>query len=222
MRVSVEVFADEAWAERTAERFIERSPQNACLATGATMSPFLNRIAISDLSNTTVFLLDEFGGLAPDDPARCKAMIRRDLVDKSKRPPTIQVPSTDPPDPAGYQSLIDQHGLDLAVVGLGANGHIGMNEPGSNADSSTRVVQLEPSTSDNANTYGARTRPTWGVTVGMAPLLKADEIWLMVTGRHKRSILERVLKAPIGPDIPATFLRNHSGFTVFADAKAAG
>ena len=121
----------------------------------------------------------------------------------------------------GVSSTIEQGGIDLAVVGLGRNGHVGMNEPGSSRDSVTRVVDLAETTSTGAMAYGASARPTWGITVGISELLEARELWLVVTGSHKAEILETVLRAPIGSDLPASFLRLHPKARIIADMAAA-
>ena len=112
--------------------------------------------------------------------------------------------------------------LDLALVGLGMNGHVGFNEPGSRPGDPTRVVRLARSSREAATArYGAVQPPTGGITVGLARLLEADEAWLLVTGAHKASILRRALRLPEGPDCPASYLRRHARLTVFADEAAA-
>ena len=111
-------------------------------------------------------------------------------------------------------------GVDLAVVGLGTNGHVGTNEPGSAADSRSRMVELAPSTRDGSLAYGAETPPTHALTMGIGTLLDADEIWLLVTGSHKASILEAVRNGPITPAVPASLLRHHPRLVVLADDDA--
>ena len=95
-----------------------------------------------------------------------------------------------------------------------------MNEPGSERGSTTRVVELHPTTTRNAGRYGARSKPTWGITVGIAELMSAGQVWMLVTGSHKRDILSRALTDPIGPDLPATFLREHPRCRVITDRSA--
>jgi glucosamine-6-phosphate deaminase len=201
-----------------------RSSRRFCLATGGTVAPVYSHI--DDLHGATIFLLDEFGGLPRDDPGRCAAMIQRDLLAHASGAGRVAAPDVDADDPVAaatrYKRLIDDGGIDLAVVGLGLNGHIGMNEPGSTADLPTRVVDLAPSTSAHAAVYGATTTPTWGITVGIAELMAARELWVLVTGAHKREILKRVLSASIGPGLPSTYLREHENCAVFADLVALG
>lgn len=227
MTVAVQVIADSDWAEYVAEEFDQRVGHGSriCLPTGDTVRPFFAEVATrTDLDGVQIFMLDEFGGLPEDDPGRCEAMIKRDLLQHVRGSPRTRLPDVDAADPVHeayrYADLLDDGGIDLAIVGLGRNGHVGMNEPGATADLTTRVVELEPSTSEHAAHYGATDTPTWGITVGIAELLTARELWLLVTGEHKSDVLNRALNDPIGPEIPATQLRDHHNFTVFADESA--
>ena len=173
----------------------------------------------------SVYLLDEFG-LPPHSPSRCDEMIQRDLLDRLPGPPgafdALDVEATDlDAECARYEASIRDGGLDLAVLGLGGNGHLGLNEPGSDRATVTRVVELTAETSEHSTDYGSDQAARWGVTMGIDTLLSARAIWLLVTGSHKAAILERTLSAPIGPDVPATFLRLHNMVTVYADGEAA-
>ena len=197
-----------------------------CLPTGSTPRPVYRRAAKAiDFSSAEVFLLDEFG-LLPGDAARCDEMIRRDFLDLLQVPPA----AFDTLDPqAGdlavecrrFDKSVASGGLDLTMLGLGHNGHLGLNEPGSTPDSATRIVHLEQSTVVAADRYGPSSPPVWGLTLGMKAILESAEIWLLVTGPEKQEILNRVLEGPIGPDVPASFLRTHPRAVVLADESAA-
>ena len=180
---------------------------------------------VDDLAGATVFLLDEFGGLPGDDPGRCDAMIRRHLTDHLTTTSEVLGPDVDGPDPTSaaerYRASI-AGGIDLAVVGIGPNGHIGMNEPGTAITAPTRVVDLHPETSKGASAYGATRPPSWGITVGMAEMMAANELWLLVSGAHKKDILCRAGEEPIGPSLPATYLRLHRNARVITDRSASG
>jgi glucosamine-6-phosphate deaminase len=224
---NLEVFPDETWVARAAVLFEKRVRPGLrlCLPTGDTVRPFYREVARrTTLEDVQIFLLDEFGGLPVDDPGRCEVMFERDLVARLSAAPTVRLPDVDAADLAlecrRYSDLLRDGGIDLAIVGLGRNGHIGMNEPGSTPDLATRVVDLASSTGRHALDYGATASPTWGITVGLAELLETRELWLMVTGRSKSEILARSLEGPIGPAIPASLLREHPNFTVLADESA--
>ena len=204
----------------------EKPEARVIVPTGATVEPLYEVVAtLIDWSKLMLLLLDEFGGLPVDDPGRCSSMIDRHLLQRIAARPRIDAPNVDAADLSKecdrYRASVSV-GIDLVILGLGANGHVGMNEPGSTHDSKTRVVHLDRSTSAHAAEYGVTTLPTWGITVGLEEILAADEVWLMVTGSHKRSILAKTLNDPIGPEVPATQLRHHPRLKVVADYSAAG
>lgn len=177
------------------------------------------------MTSATIFLLDEFG-LPPGGAGRCDEMIRRDLLDLLANPPaavnTVDVQAADLDEECRrYEAAARDGGLDLAILGLGGNGHLGLNEPGSELTSTTRVVQLTPETSEHSESYSSEAPATWGVTMGIDTLLSSDEVWLLVTGPHKAEILSRMMNDDIGPDVPATFLRAHANVRVWADEPAA-
>ncbi len=224
----LEVFPAGSWAgavaSRWRDRLAARPSLRTCLPTGDTPRPVYRLIAgTADLTRSELLLVDEFG-LPPDHPARCDAMIRRHLLDLLPAPPAA-VHALDP-QAADLDAECRRHdaraaGLDLTMLGLGANGHVALNEPGSPRDSRTRVVELAPQTVEHAGDYGAGAAPAWGITMGVGTLLESAEIWLLVTGAHKAAILQRVLEGPVGPKAPATFLRGHPGAVVLADEPAA-
>jgi glucosamine-6-phosphate deaminase len=194
------------------------------LATGTTVEPVYSRLAPVLVADATIFLLDEYG-LPEGDPGRSAAMLRRGLLDRiGLSNGRFRCPDVDAADLDGacgsYEAAISDGGLDLVVLGLGVNGHVALNEPGSGPETVTRVVTLTAESRLAAQQYGAVEPPSWGITVGMRTLLQAREIWLLVTGRHKRAILDRVLHGPVTPDVPASLLRIHGGVTCWADADA--
>ena len=104
------------------------------------------------------------------------------------------------------------------------NGHLGFNEPPSTADAPTRVVALTPeSVRSNAAYWGSEADvPTHAITAGMRPLLAARRVLLLVTGRHKRHILDAAVHGPVRDDVPASHLQRHPDTVVIADAAALG
>ena len=230
----LEVLAPGAWAaavaSRLAERLRQRPDLRVCLPTGDTPTPVYAELVAGErrgdvsLARATVILLDEWAGLPPGDPARCDARLRAELIDRLAEPPAFVPIDVDGPDDEAAALAHDAaaRGLDLAVLGLGMNGHVGFNEPGSRPDDPTRLVRLAVSSREAATArYGAGSTPTAGITVGLARLLEAGECWLLVTGERKAGVLRRALEQPEGPDCPASYLRRHARLTVFADEAAA-
>lgn len=173
-----------------------------------------------------VFLLDEFGGLDRDDAGRCENMVRRDLVSHIDLPePQFHTINTDAADLNAvcrdYETKTGA-GFDLMILGIGTNGHLGMNEPGSAPDSTVRRVELADSTIKAAARYvsGAQL-PVWGVTVGLKQILGSTEVWVLANGRSKAEIIRRTMTGEADVNVPASLLRHHPNCWFFLDDAAA-
>ncbi len=224
------VFPDQEWADLVAQRWTsyvhDHPTARVCLPTGETPRPVYTRCApVIDLSTTTVFLLDEFD-LPKGSPARCDSMLERDLLGALTAPPRnfhqLDVKATDPEaECVRFDALIRNGGLNLTLLGLGRNGHLGLNEPGTTLDSPTRVVDLAPATTTAVRRYDPDATAVRGMTLGLSGILASDEIWLLVTGSQKAVTLEHMMNGPVGSGLPASYLRNHPNTIVFADRSAA-
>ncbi|MGE5674522.1 MAG: glucosamine-6-phosphate deaminase [Mycobacterium leprae] len=173
-----------------------------------------------DLSRATLFNLDEYLGLPPTDPQSYARFMQVHLLDRVKVA-EHHIPNGLAGQPEAeaqrYERLIQEAGgIDLAVLGLGGNGHIGFNEPGSPFDSRTRVVTLSTGTREaNSRFFGAVERvPERAITVGIATLMEAREILLLVTGRGKEAALQAATLEQVTPAVPASILRQHPRVTV--------
>ncbi|MGH9477793.1 MAG: 6-phosphogluconolactonase [Terriglobales bacterium] len=121
------------------------------------------------------------------------------------------------------QQLQHWGGCDLLFLGLGRNGHIAFNEPGTAFLSRTRQVQLRPeSVTTNAAGQPGSAAPGRAVSMGIATILSARQICLLVRGEHKAAILRRILDEPVSPELPASFLRLGANVVILADQAAAG
>lgn len=230
MNLQIEILDDDQWASLVATRFVDRlntrPDARICLPTGDTPKPLYREMARrADLSAVTIFLLDEFT-LPSGHAGRCDAMLKRDLLDLLETPPRrIEALDTLASDGETecrrFETLVDDGGLDLTLLGLGGNGHLGLNEPGSEQDSPTRMVELAASTTESAARYDPEAHPTAGMTLGIRSIMESREVWLLVTGSHKATILRRMVHDPIGPGLPASYLRRHPLLTIFADRSAA-
>lgn len=186
------------------------------------------RMGTLDTSRTRAVQLDEYVGVAPTDERALFGWLEREVL----RPLAISLDRTialrgDAADPAAecqrYERAIEKvGGLDLAILGLGTNGHLGSNEPPSGPDAPTRVVDLSDETIEsNARHWGDRDRvPRRALTAGMRVLLRARRTVLVVTGASKHEILHRVLEGPIGPDVPASYLRTIDNVRLYCDRAA--
>lgn len=178
----------------------------------------------------TTFNTDEYVGLAPADHRSTRYLMNAHLFCQVDIPrEQTFVPRGDAADLDAECRAFDlliaaRGGLDLVVLGLGHNGHIGLNEPGSSAKSRTRVVTLTASTLA-AVSSGERFRsvdevPQQAISMGMAQILEARRVLLIATGIGKAEALARMLTARAGPSVPASLLTGHGDCLVIADADA--
>ncbi len=199
------------------------------LATGRTM---LNVYALLrkwhhegslSFSNASSFNLDEYCGLAHDDPASFAHYMRSHLFDHVDiAHHCVHFPDDEAP--VQFDRLIELHGgIGLQLLGIGRNGHIGFNEPGSRVEDRTRIVTLADATRKaNAGDFpDGQMPPEKAVTMGVATILDARRIVLLATGIEKAEALRQALRGPIGPQCPASYLQLHDDVTVICDSNAA-
>ena len=183
-----------------------------------------------DLSPVHVWCLDEYVGVGPNQPSSLVGQLTAVFLRPAGVDPARvhALPATDPdPDVAATRyeaALAAGGGLDLAVLGIAANGHVAYNEPGSPADSRTRVVALTPESLAGASAYFGEgvPIPRRALTVGIGTLLEARRLVLIASGEAKAETLRRVLREPMTADVPASWLRLAGDrLTVIADEAAA-
>jgi glucosamine-6-phosphate deaminase len=173
----------------------------------------------------TLFQLDEYAGLPPADARSYNAYLRRELGGiRFAAMHLFDGAATD----AGaecerHQALLDAGAVDLVVLGLGRDGHVAFDEPGSPPDGGVRRVALHPATrGDAANDFGGLARvPTHALTVGLRTLSSARELLLLVSGSAKAEALRAMLEGEQTPELPASLLRDHPRLSVLCDADAA-
>jgi len=204
------------------------------LPTGRTPVPLygeLTRLARSgaiDLSGATTFNLDEFLGLAADDPRSYRSFMRRHLFAhvRVRRAHVLDGAARDPAAECDrYERAIRRAGgIDLQILGLGRNGHIGFNEPGRALVARTHRTRLTPATrAANASLFGGRVRdvPREALSMGMVTILHARRIVMLATGASKAGCVERMIAGPLTPMVPASFLQVHQRVEVWLDRAAA-
>jgi glucosamine-6-phosphate deaminase len=179
-------------------------------------------------ARTTFFNLDEYVGLAPNHPASCRVYMGENFYDRIDADPgRVHLPNGSAPDPEAecerYEAAIrEAGGADLCVLGIGRNGHIGLNEPGAPFESRTRVVRLTGSTRRlNAADFESDRAPERAITVGMATISEAREVLLLASGTDKARAVAAALEGEVSEDTPASILRRHPGATFLLDHDAA-
>ncbi|MEP7241888.1 MAG: glucosamine-6-phosphate deaminase [Devosia sp.] len=187
------------------------------------------RAGKGDWRAATTFNLDEYRGLGRGHPQSYATYMRQELFDHVNCPAgSTHIPDGMAPDPAQeashYEALIrSTGGIDLLLLGLGQNGHIGFNEPGSPHNSLTRLVELAPNTiARNARYFPVgMSPPTQAITMGIGTILAARRLILLVTGEAKAKALRASLHGPVGEAVPGSALQHHANVLVVADEAAA-
>ncbi|MGG4201935.1 glucosamine-6-phosphate deaminase [Peribacillus frigoritolerans] len=204
------------------------------LATGGTPKGMYNNLIEDHLRNhtsyehVTSFNLDEYIGLKPNDPNSYHFYMDDSLfthININKE--HTHLPNGTADDTNGecqrYDEMIDSvGGIDLQILGIGQNGHIGFNEPGTSFTSGTHVVTLEDSTRQaNARYFDSIDEvPTHAVTMGISTIMKSKEILLLISGEEKAETLKKLIHGDISEEFPASILKKHNSVTIIADQKA--
>ncbi|MXW98884.1 MAG: glucosamine-6-phosphate deaminase [Acidimicrobiaceae bacterium] len=215
------------------ERFITSAPRPALgLATGETMEAvfveLVRRHQEQGLSFACVqaYLLDEYLDLDHDDRSAYCNVVHRLLAGRvDMGPGAIHGPNPQALDVtaecARYERQVREASIGLQLLGIGANGHIAFNEPGSPLDSATRVVELSEQTRvDNARFFPGRSVPSRAITQGISTIGAAARLVLVACGEHKARAVARALEGPVTAEIPASALQRHPKVTVVLDRWA--
>lgn len=223
-------------AAKILRRQIQRQPGSVLgLATGSTPIPVYEALVKMhergelDFSRLVTFNLDEYVGLAPDHPCSYREFMRQHLFGKVN----IAVKNTHFPDGlakdipahcAKYEEAIARAGgIDLQLLGIGRDGHIGFNEPSSSLASRTRIKTLTPQTvKDNAKCFGSPDKvPRHVITMGVGTIMDACRCLLLATGEAKAEVVARMAEGPVTADVPASILQMHPACTLVVDEAAA-
>jgi len=198
------------------------------LATYAELAQLV-RDGLIDLSRASAFALDEYVGLAEDHPQSYHDTIRRTVaVPLGLDPARVHVPdgSVEGLATAGAryeQAIREVGGVDVQILGVGSNGHIGFNEPTSSLSSRTRLKTLAPATrADNARFFPSIDDiPHHCMTQGLGTIMDARSIVLVATGRHKAAAIAAIIEGPVTAMWPGSILQMHQHATVVVDEDAA-
>ncbi|WP_449278273.1 glucosamine-6-phosphate deaminase [Leucobacter sp. GX24907] len=217
------------------ERAAEGIPAVLGLATGSTPEGTYAELARRvedgslDTAGVQAFALDEYAGLSADHPASYRAFVEQRVTKPLRLDPArVHVPDGTAEDLdaacADYERLIAEvDGVDLQLLGIGGNGHLGFNEPASAFDSRTRVKTLAPRTRiDNSRHFDSLEEvPTHCITQGLGTIRDAKRLLLVAQGLEKADAVARMVEGPVTSICPATVLQFHPAVTVIVDRAAA-
>ncbi|HET6268851.1 MAG TPA: glucosamine-6-phosphate deaminase [Arthrobacter sp.] len=225
-----------ALAAGAIEALLRRKPDAVLgLATGSSPLPIYAELALRherdglDFSQARAFALDEYVGLRAGHPQSYREVIKREFTGRvDVSPANVHGPDGAAADlPAAcraYEAAIrDAGGVDLQLLGVGTDGHIGFNEPGSSLASRTRIKTLiEQTRRDNARFFGSLAEvPHHVVTQGLATILEARHVILVATGAQKAQAVRDLAEGPVAAICPASVLQLHPHATILVDEAAA-
>jgi galactosamine-6-phosphate isomerase len=205
-----------------------------CTASGDTPAGLYNALfdkvknKQADIGSWYFVGLDEWVGMNGDDQGSCRFHLNNQLFNRLQiaddRIIFFDGKARDlEKECEAVESFVFQHGgMDVAIVGLGMNGHIGMNEPGTSPNKRSHVTALDPITQKVGQKYFTQAQElTAGITLGLGTLMESKYIMLLVSGSHKAAIVKQMLEGEITEDVPASLLRNHPGLRIYLDKEAA-
>jgi galactosamine-6-phosphate isomerase len=172
--------------------------------------------------------LDEWVGMNGIDPGSCRHHLDLELLKPLQIPDDRicffdgRADDLDAECERIEKFIREQGGIDVAVLGLGMNGHIGMNEPGVSLDLRSHVIDLHPITKTVGQKYFKEQKElAKGITLGMATLMEADNLIVVISGTHKAEIAHEMIEGEVSENVPATLLRTHPALKVYLDSAAA-
>jgi glucosamine-6-phosphate isomerase len=237
--MEIKIYKDyDALSNSTSDEIVEAVKKNPaailCLASGDTprlaysltaKKAIANKV---DFSRCTFVALDEWMGVPPDNSGSCQFFLRRHLFDPLHIPENnihfFDALSTEPQEECEKMNDVihRKRGIDLMVVGIGMNGHVGFNEPGQSFQQYAHVVDLDETSKVVGQKYFQETTIlSKGLTLGLQHMLEAKKVLLIASGLKKAEIIKKTIEEEISPQIPATSIRSHANGYVMLDEEAA-
>ncbi len=205
-----------------------------CASAGGTPTGMYERLAAAYsrtpklFSKLRVIQIDEWAGLSANHPVSCKSDLEQKLTGplrvSADRFISFDTAARNPEHECRRMAywLAANGPIDICILGLGANGHIAMNEPGKDLIPGVHPARLTPSSRKHGMLANLAKKPKAGFTLGMADILRSRQVLLVVSGSSKRQILKRLLKPRVSTSLPASFLWLHANAVVICDREAAG
>lgn len=225
----------QAAAERVADLLAEKPDAVLCLPSGNTPLEMFrilverSRAGEVDFSECTFVGLDEWVGMGPEDEGSCRYWIDRSFLKpigfRDDQTVYFDAKSKDLPGECERvnRTIAGLGGLDLMVLGVGMNGHLALNEPGTPFDSYAHLSTLDPLTAEVGQKYFAKATPlTEGITLGLRHAREARQLIVMASGAAKAPVMKRALEGEVSEAFPASLVQRVAGVVVMLDEAAAG
>jgi galactosamine-6-phosphate isomerase len=210
----------------------EKPQQLICTATGHSPTRLYEKLAESYKKSPNIYKdikiikLDEWGGTNGDYPNTCEYYLQTKLLEPLQIPNSHYISFDSSPTDAKkecdrMENEIQEHGpIDICILGLGKNGHIGFNEPSKILFPDCHIADLSASSLKHPMASKMKTKPTYGLTLGMANILTAKKIILLVTGPSKKKAIKKLMGKEITTFLPASFLWLHPNVECFLDKSS--
>lgn len=197
------------------------------LPTGSTPETMYEEIRESDLdfSEVVAINLDEYIGLAPDHPQSYHYFMNEKLFNAKPFKETYMPKGlgSEEEETKGYDQIIAENPIDLQILGIGTNAHLGFNEPGSSFDGLTEKVELTEDTIEANKRFfdSADDVPRHAYSMGLASIMSADKIMLIAYGENKADAIADAINGPVTEEVPASILQKHQDVVFILDEAAA-
>ena len=210
----------------------ERPRQLICTATGHSPTRLYEKLAESYKKSPKIYRqikiikLDEWGGTNGDYPNTCEYYLQKNLLEPLQIPHSNYISFDSSPTDAKkecdrMENEIQEHGpIDICILGLGKNGHLGFNEPSKTLFPDCHIADLRASSLKHPMASKMKTKPTYGLTLGMSNILKSKKIILLITGPNKKKAIKKLMGKEITTFLPASFLWLHPNVECFFDRSS--
>lgn len=200
-----------------------------CTATGSTPTATYDLLAEKyrekqeTFKNIRIIKLDEWGGIPMNDPATCEIYLQEHLIAPLKIEPSRYISwNSIPDDPEQEVKQInkkfeDEGDIDLCILGMGINGHLGFNEPSDFLHPNAHIAKLAPTTKKHTMALKAKHSIKYGLTLGMNDIMRSKKILLLINGKHKEQPFKEFLARKITTQFPTTMLWMHPNVTIVCD-----
>lgn len=209
-----------------------KSKQLICTATGNSPTRVYEKLSEHYkfqpqlFKDITIVKLDEWYGMDSNDPSSCETYIRKNILLPLHIPDGQYIAfKSNPKSPEKecdrIQKEIDEKGpIDLCILGMGVNGHIGFNEPAESLSAGCHIGKLAQTSIQHYMINNVKDKPSTGLTLGMADILHSKKIILLITGANKEKITEQLLTKKITTHLPASLLWSHSNVECYIDSES--
>jgi galactosamine-6-phosphate isomerase len=221
-------------ADLVQEALVKKPELLFCAATGSSPAGLyeemgaMYKIMPGLFDRMRIIKLDEWGGVPEEHPVTCEHFIRRRLLEPLNISPERYLTfRSDPKDPEGEcqairDTLAKEGPIDICILGLGQNGHLGLNEPATQLEPYCHVAKLSEKSLEHSMLASMEVKPRYGITLGMQEILSSRKIVLLVTGEGKKGMVNRLMEGKISTTFPASLLWTHGQVECFLDRSVQG